>query len=477
MPVPLDPHAPPFRYAGWDLEVAADRATATLRSRYELGEHRFEERVDLAADPAALASADPTQVEEAARLVHLLSGVSYFKALAPGRIEVDAPGLTDAQRALLTALYVDGLAEYAVVNDLDLSGLVIDADRRPDPPGPSAPPGAPSGPAAAADPDTTPGRPLVPFGGGIDSIVTVDGIRQVTADTALFVLSKGGDRFAALEAAAAVTGLPVVRAERRLDPAVLRSAELGWRNGHVPITGILSSIALLAAVLQGRDAVVMSNEWSASSGTVVVDGRPVNHQWSKSLAFEDLLRAAVASTAPPSPAAPPPEYFSWLRARSELWVTRRFAELTAFHPVFRSCNRAFHIDPDRRLDHWCGVCDKCCFVDLALAPFMAAEDLRVVFAGREPLDDPELIDRFRGLIGAADTDKPFECVGDIDESRTAAALALGRADRASSPVLRALAADLPPSFLDDPAAHLARLDTPLGPDRTPPRYAPRPVLD
>ena len=87
------------------------------------------------------------------------------------------------------------------------------------------------------------------------------------ADAALFVVNRPGDRFAAIEAPAAVTGLPVVRAERRIDPQVLRSRELGFLNGHVPVTGIISAIAVLAAVLTARDAVVMSNEWSASSAT------------------------------------------------------------------------------------------------------------------------------------------------------------------------------------------------------------------
>ena len=56
------------------------------------------------------------------------------------------------------------------------------------------------------------------------------------------------------------------------------------------MTGILSAIAVLAAVARGRDAVVMSNEWSASEPTLVVDGRPVNHQYSKSGSFERGLR-------------------------------------------------------------------------------------------------------------------------------------------------------------------------------------------
>src|SRR6202000_872896 len=96
------------------------------------------------------------------------------------------------------------------------------------------------------------------------AIVPVEGVRARTDDIALFVVSRPGDRFAAIERPAAVSGLPVLRAGREIDPQLFRSAELGFRNGHVPVTGVISAIAVLAAVLDDRDVVVMSNEWSAS---------------------------------------------------------------------------------------------------------------------------------------------------------------------------------------------------------------------
>ena len=89
----------------------------------------------------------------------------------------------------------------------------------------------------------------MPFGGGIDSIVSAEAVRERHPDAALFVVSKPGDRFEAIERPAEVTGLPVVRAEREVDPTVVRSTELGFLNGHVPVTGIISAIAVMAAVL------------------------------------------------------------------------------------------------------------------------------------------------------------------------------------------------------------------------------------
>ena len=181
--------------------------------------------------------------------------------------------------------------------------------------------------------------PLIPFGGGIDSIVTVEGIRARTDDIALFVVSRPGDRFAAIEDPAAVSGLPVLRAGREIDPQLLRSAELGFLNGHVPVTGIISAITVLAAVLHERDAVVMSNEWSASVPTLET-GRAGQPPVSKCAAFEAAFRELLAA----DPAGLP-GYFSALRDRTELWVGERFARLTEYHGTFRSCNRAFHIDP------------------------------------------------------------------------------------------------------------------------------------
>jgi hypothetical protein len=278
----------------------------------------------------------------------------------------------------------------------------------------------------------------VPFGGGIDSIVSVEMIRE-KSDVELFVVSRPGALFDAIEKPAAVAGLPVVRAGREIDPQLLRSAELGFLNGHVPVTGIISAIAVLAAVLNGRDAVVMSNEWSASEPTLERDGKPVNHQWSKSGEFEGAFRAILAA----DPAGLP-EYFSALRDRTELWIADRFAQHTQYHSTFRSCNRAFHIDTARRLDHWCGECDKCCFIDLILAPFLSADALGAIFAadggGAEPLTRADLAPKFRTLLGSGT--KPFECVGEVNECRAAVVLAATRPDRVGCVLLQELAAEI-----------------------------------
>ena len=230
-----------FRYGSW----AVDAEHGTLTCGYSLDGREFTERVRLAPGPRWHTEA----ARAAARLVFLLAGVSYYKTAAPPVIDLGATALTDAELAILREFYLQGLGEFAYRNNLDLTGLRIEARRA-------------DAHRDAGEPGTSQ-RALIPFGGGIDSIVVVERVRRL-ADTALFVVSRPADRFAAIEEPAAVTGLPVARAEREIDPQLLRSAELGFLNGHVPVTGIISAIAVLAAVLNGRDAVVMSNEWSAS---------------------------------------------------------------------------------------------------------------------------------------------------------------------------------------------------------------------
>ena len=227
----------------------------------------------------------------------LLAGVSYYKTAAPAVIDLGDTAVTDTERAFLRTFYLDGLAEFGYRNGLDLSGLRIEGPSRPSPARPAGQAGHPQSPETRS-PETRARRPLVPFGGGIDSIVTTEMIRA-RAEPALFIVSRPGDRFEAIERPAAVTGLPVIRAEREIDPQLLRSRDLGFLNGHVPVTGIISAIAVLAAVLDGRDAVVMSNEWSASIPTLEVNGSPVNHQYSKSGAFEGAFRERTGRGARP----------------------------------------------------------------------------------------------------------------------------------------------------------------------------------
>ncbi len=349
----------------------------------------------------------PERAEAFARalqLLHLIAGVSYYKAGVPPTIEVAAGPLDDATADVLDALYLHGLAEFAYRNGLDLRGRIafprLGAERSTGSHG--------SVPLSNAPALGLPKRTLVPIGGGKDSLVAVEAIKAVGGDaTAVWV---GNSPLIA--ACAERTGLPMLNIQRELAPGLFELNRLGAWNGHIPVTAVNSAILAVAAVLYGYDSVAFANERSASVATLEYDGLQVNHQWSKGYAFEQLLgnwlRTHVAADL---------DYCSLLRPYSELAITRAFARLTPYFDTFSSCNRNFKLLGPKPADRWCGHCPKCHFVFLALAPFLSKPRLLGIF-GRNLLDDETQSAGFDALMEYQDH-KPFECVGEGAEARAA----------------------------------------------------------
>jgi hypothetical protein len=117
-----------FRYETFTIDP--DRGLLTCG--YSVEEHSFTERISLTPGAAWRTP----QARAAARLVFLLAGVSYYKTTASPVIDLGEHALTDAERDFLRSFYLDGLAEFAYRNNLDLSALRIDSPRAPN--GPNA---------------------------------------------------------------------------------------------------------------------------------------------------------------------------------------------------------------------------------------------------------------------------------------------------------------------------------------------------
>ena len=374
-----------FRY------VSLDVTTDTLTGVYELDGRTFVETVTF----EGVTSLDAPAVVALSQLWYLVAGLSYYKAGAARRMEVGTTPLGSHGRRLLKAALTDGLGEFAYRNQIPLSDVTIEGRAG----------------VSEFEPLVDPTRVLTPFGGGIDSVVTTEQLRGCV-DQSLFIVSPATGRFAPLEETAAATGLPVVRATRTLDPQIVRGDD-AFFNGHVPVTTMVTLLAVVAAVASGRGGVAMSNEHSSSVANLRWNNSEINHQWSKSWNAEKLIAAAVAERVGDQLVVA-----SFLRERSELWVARAFAQLEQYHHVFRSCNRAFTQAPGQRAAKWCGECDKCLFVNLVLAPFLSRATLRAIFSS-EPLSDPDRAAQLRTLVGLGAEHKPFECVGDPDESAVA----------------------------------------------------------
>ena len=197
----------------------------------------------------------------------------------------------------------------------------------------------------------------------------------------------------------------------------------------------------------------MANERSASAGSMRWAGIEVNHQFSKGLRAERLLRAALEEL------EGAPEIFSVLRPASELAVARAFARLRPYHGAFTSCNAVFRADPALRTESWCCECPKCRFVFLALAPFSEPEHLREIF-GRDLLAEESQLEGFALLTGTGGP-KPFECVGEEEESLAAIRLLAADPRWSSHRVVERLVSEvLPrqPAGVGDPRTVLALSD-------------------
>ncbi len=387
-------------------------------------------------------------------LLHLIAGISYYKAAVPEEIGLDGGPLDPAVARLVTAIYENGLGEFAYCNGLNLHGRIRfpAADTKPSPsragwdgdgveptptsgehhPHPIPPPEGEGdrrrSPEGEGDRQRSPEgeewrqerfpaeggsapRALVAIGGGKDSLVSIEALRA--AGVAQTVAWIGASPLIA--ACAAHTGLPTLNIERRLAPELFEFNRQGAWNGHIPVTAINSAILVLAAVLHGFEQVVFSNERSASYGSLIPGAGEVNHQWSKGWVFERAFGEHVTTRV-----APGLRYYSLLRPLSELAVARQFARLERYDRHFSSCNRNFHLLGERPASRWCGQCPKCRFVFLALAPFMPKPRLTAIF-GRNLLDELEQQAGYDALIEYRDS-KPFECVGEAQESRAAFAV-------------------------------------------------------
>lgn len=347
--------------------------------------------------PFALDATRAAAAERALRLLHLMAGVSYYKAAVPPEIRVDSYAIDADTAALLTLVYENGLGEFAYRNGMSLRGKIgfpVASD---------APAAAPAlGLAHSA---------LVAIGGGKDSLVSIEALRALgVAQTVSWIGSSP-----LIRSCAERTGLPLLNIERRLSPILFELNKAGALNGHIPVTAVNSAILVLAALLRGDDQVVFSNEHSASYGSTIPGTGEVNHQWSKGWAFEQAFAAHVRRHV-----AADLHYYSLLRPWSELAVARQFARLDHYDAHFSSCNRNFHLLGEKPAQRWCGVCPKCHFVFLALAPFMPKPRLMAIF-GRNLLDEPQLAADFDALLEYGNH-KPFECVGEGRESRAAMAL-------------------------------------------------------
>lgn len=331
-------------------------------------------------------------VDKLAFQLGMVELISYWKCACPPLVIIKAGALNEEQINWWKMQYYLGLGEFFYTNRIDTdfeSFMNIE-----------------TGIAAEKNVYKTEHDKsgcLIPIGGGKDSIVTLELIKDRKDSNLCYMINKKEASIRCAQAAG-YSEQEILIVNRSLDANMLALNKEGYLNGHTPFSAIVAFSSVLSAYLFDKKYVVLSNESSANESTV--EGTLVNHQYSKSYKFErdfiDYEEKYVGSGV---------HYFSLLRPFSEFQIAKFFAAQEAYYSIFRSCNVG------SKTDKWCGACPKCLFVAIILSPFINLKTLSEIF-GHDLLNDESLIPIFDQLIGSA-PEKPFECVGTCDEANTA----------------------------------------------------------
>lgn len=405
---------PEFFYHGYQIEE--NQETIKIQYRFEIaGLSEFTPYwVFPKKDGSKNYKENPTFIQLVFSL-GMVELISYWKITCSPKVHVLCGELNEAQIQWWKSLYFNGLGEFYYTNDIndtEENFMHIDADSE-----------NKSTPYCFSQylpqPLENAKGCLVPVGGGKDSAVTLDLLKDSKAENCCYIINPRGATLNTVAAAGYDRQTQLVSVKRTLDKRMIELNKQGYLNGHTPYSAIVAFSSTIAAYINGFKYIVLSNESSANESTV--SGSYVNHQYSKSFKFEKDFHQYEAEYIGSGT-----YYFSMLRPLSEFQIAAHFAKCPQYHDIFRSCNVG------SKEDIWCGHCSKCLFVYLILSPFLSLERLTEIF-GTDMLKDPQMKTYFSQLIGLV-KEKPFECVGSRDEINTAICMTIDRLSKEGKPL-------------------------------------------
>jgi hypothetical protein len=107
------------------VDCTFDAATGEARLAYAFDDLApMVETLRFPSAPFALDAARSEAVTRALRLLHLIAGVSYYKAAVPPEIRIESYAIDATTAAFLTEVYENGLGEFAYRNGLQLHGRI-----------------------------------------------------------------------------------------------------------------------------------------------------------------------------------------------------------------------------------------------------------------------------------------------------------------------------------------------------------------
>jgi hypothetical protein len=312
--------------------------------------------------------------------------ISYWKSLCPKKVIVKPYKLDKFQIEWWKKTYFMGLGEFFHINGIltdqnTFMDIFCEGEEQ-------------ARPATLSLEDNY----MVPVGGGKDSVVTLNLLKE-KVEIVPMAVNPGKNSLDCIN----LMGFSddnFIHFKRTLDTKLLELNTQGFLNGHTPFSALLAFVSLLGAAAFGIKNIALSNESSANEPTII--GTDVNHQYSKSFEFENDFRNYYARYI-----SPDFNYFSFLRPFKEIQIAKLFASYNEFHAVFRSCNAG------SKTNSWCCNCSKCLFAFIILSPFIEISRLIEIF-GENLFAKKSLQSVMKELIGESE-EKPFECIGTIDE--------------------------------------------------------------
>ncbi|PKL31741.1 hypothetical protein CVV43_01275 [Candidatus Saccharibacteria bacterium HGW-Saccharibacteria-1] len=347
-------------------------------------------------------------LDRALFLSFMLVGVSYYKTFPSEDVLIDFP-IDKWQVNFFNKVYQEGLGQFAYENGLkkdDLAHFEANAEY-----------------STVMAPNYTGSGTLALQSGGKDSLLTASLLKSKSIDFAAWYLSSGEDYPSLLE----FVSPELIISNRLIDRNNLNQAlGDGALNGHVPITYIVQSFAVIQAILMGKSDILVSIAHEGEEPHHFIGDLLVSHQWSKTWFAEEMFASYVARYISPNIRIGSP-----LRCYSELRVAELFVENSwkLYGYKFSSCNvYNYRQGANNKTLGWCGDCPKCVNSYLLFAPFLPKNKLCKLFGGVDLFARNDLIDTFKGLLGVDGFTKPFECIGEVDELRVAYHMAIKKYD-------------------------------------------------
>ena len=398
---------PSFRFLNYDF----DKENFVATFRYENLGTEFTERVKFAKTNQII---NDGLLDHALFLSFVLIGTSYFKAAPTGELlKIENRPLDDFQAHFFSAVYQEGLSQFAFENNLtraDLGHFAADTANSND--GGDASATNPADPINLNPADYS--GELILQSGGKDSLLTA----SISDPASTFWYLGSSENYPKVLDEVAKSGTLQIT-ERKIDLENL--SKVAKLNGHVPVTYIVMSLALIQAILNHNRAVITSIGHEGAEPHAHIGNLAVNHQWSKTYEAEKMFANYVHRYI-----SPDFKIGSKIRKYSELKIAELFAKncWEDYGRKFSSCNVANYRQKTNNGElKWCGNCAKCANSYLLFAPFIPRAELDEVIGrqigGKSLFENENLLDDFKGLLGIDDYLKPFECVGEIAELRAA----------------------------------------------------------